>query len=269
MQTIICKDFDAMSKWAAEKVAEEIRRKPDALISFPGGDTPLGMVHEFARMVNAGEIDISKARFVMLDEWVGLNENDEGSCARFMKDNLFDRLEKPFAEVCLFDGRADDIEAERAKHEAFIKEHGPITVSVLGIGMNGHLGFNESGVDFSLSSHIIPLHPEHGVVLIGIQNRSNLDTQGFIAVNRDCRGDIFLFCVLHHGEKVRNLTVLRIYDGDSMPFGDFKPHSALGGYDELFHRNLPPFWYALLTAGLFPIENTALENWFVLQFLPW
>lgn len=159
MQTIICKDFDAMSKWAAEKVAEEIRRKPDALISFPGGDTPLGMVHEFARMVNAGEIDISKARFVMLDEWVGLNENDEGSCARFMKDNLFDRLEKPFAEVCLFDGRADDIEAERAKHEAFIKEHGPITVSVLGIGMNGHLGFNESGVDFSLSSHIIPLHP--------------------------------------------------------------------------------------------------------------
>lgn len=159
MQTIICKDFDAMSKWAAEKVAEEIRRKPDALISFPGGDTPLGMVHEFARMVNAGETDISKARFVMLDEWVGLNENDEGSCARFMKDNLFDRLEKPFAEVCLFDGRADDIEAERAKHEAFIKEHGPITVSVLGIGMNGHLGFNESGVDFSLSSHIIPLHP--------------------------------------------------------------------------------------------------------------
>lgn len=159
MQTIICKDFDAMSKWAAEKVAEEIRRKPDALISFPGGDTPLGMVHEFARMVNVGEIDISKARFVMLDEWVGLNENDEGSCARFMKDNLFDRLEKPFTEVCLFDGRADDIEAERAKHEAFIKEHGPITVSVLGIGMNGHLGFNESGVDFSLSSHIIPLHP--------------------------------------------------------------------------------------------------------------
>lgn len=159
MQTIICKDFDAMSKWAADKVAEEIRRKPDALISFPGGDTPLGMVHEFARMVNAGEVDISKARFVMLDEWVGLNENDEGSCARFMKDNLFDLLEKPFAEVCLFDGRAADIEAERAKHEAFIKEHGPITVSVLGIGMNGHLGFNESGVDFSLSSHIIPLHP--------------------------------------------------------------------------------------------------------------
>ena len=159
MQTIICKDFDAMSKWAAEKVAEELRRKPDALISFPGGDTPLGMVREFSRMVNAGEVDISKARFVMLDEWVGLNENDEGSCARFMKDNLFDLLEKPFAEVCLFNGRADDIEAERAKHEAFIREHGPITVSVLGIGMNGHLGFNESGVDFSLSSHIIPLHP--------------------------------------------------------------------------------------------------------------
>ena len=159
MQTIVCNDYDAMSKWAADKVAEALCRKPDALISFPGGATPLGMVREFARMVNAGEVDISKARFVMLDEWVGLNGQDEGSCAQFMQDNLFGLLEKPFAEVCCFDGRAADIEAERARHEAFIAEHGPITVSVLGIGMNGHLGFNESGVDFSLSSHIIPLHP--------------------------------------------------------------------------------------------------------------
>ena len=148
-----------MSKWAAQKVAEELLKKPDALISFPGGDTPLGMVHEFARMVNAGEVDISRARFVMLDEWVGLNEEDPGSCAQFMKENLFDLLQKPFAEVFCFDGRADSIDNERARHEAFIEEHGPITVSVLGIGMNGHLGFNESGVDFTLSSHIIPLHP--------------------------------------------------------------------------------------------------------------
>lgn len=159
MQTIICKDYDAMSKWAADRVAEALRRKPDALISFPGGDTPLGMVREFVRMVNAGEVDISKASFVMLDEWVGLNEADEGSCARFLEDNLFGPLQHHFAAVCCFDGRAADLEGERARHAAFIEEHGPITVSVLGIGMNGHLGFNESGVDFSLSSHIIPLHP--------------------------------------------------------------------------------------------------------------
>lgn len=157
MQTIICKDFDAMSRAAAEKVCAILKDKPDALLSFPGGDTPLGCVREFVRMVNAGECDISRASFVMLDEWVGLDETDEGSCAHFLKVNLFDALEKPFAHVFLFDGKAKDTDAMLRAHDAFITSRGGLTVSVLGIGMNGHLGFNEDGVDFSLRSHKIPL----------------------------------------------------------------------------------------------------------------
>lgn len=157
METIICKDYEALSRAAAERVRDILQETPDALVSFPGGDTPLGMVREFTRMVNEGECDISRASFVMLDEWVGLNETDAGSCANFLKENLFDRLEKPFAEVFCFDGKAADLGAELAAHDAFIRAHGGLTVSVLGIGMNGHLGFNEEGVDFSLRSHKIPL----------------------------------------------------------------------------------------------------------------
>lgn len=160
MEKIICADYDAMSTRAAESVRDIIRENPQALLSFPGGDTPLGMVRAFTKMVNAGEIDISKARFVMLDEWVGLDATNPGSCAAFLQENLFAPLQYPFAEICLLNGKAPDMDAELAAHDAFIRKCGGITVSMLGIGMNGHLGFNEDGVDFSLRSHKIPLAPK-------------------------------------------------------------------------------------------------------------
>lgn len=179
MQIIVCKDYEEMSRRAAELAAESIREKPEALVSFPGGDTPLGMVHTFADMVNSGEVDISRARYVSLDEWVGLSDTDEGSCGLFNRTELLGRLEKPFGDVYIINGAAEDIEAERASLDAYIASYGPLTVSVLGIGMNGHLGFNEDGVDFDLNAHIIPLsdttkrvmskyfgdkfHPEYGI----------------------------------------------------------------------------------------------------------
>lgn len=179
MQIIVCKDYEEMSRRAAELAAESIREKPDALVSFPGGDTPIGMVHAFADMVNEGKVDISRARYVSLDEWVGLSDQDEGSCGLFNRTQLLGRLKKPFGDVHLINGAAADIQAERAALDEYIAAYGPLTVSVLGIGMNGHLGFNEDGVDFNLNAHIIPLsdttkqvmskyfgdkfHPEYGI----------------------------------------------------------------------------------------------------------
>lgn len=179
MEIIVCKDYEAMSRRAAALAAEVLREMPDALLSFPGGDTPLGFVHCFADRVNAGEIDISRARYVSLDEWVGLGADDEGSCARFNRTELLGRLEKPFLDTHIINGATADIEAERAALDSYIAQYGPLSLSVLGIGMNGHLGFNEDGVDFGLNAHIIPLsettkkvmpkyfgekfHPEYGI----------------------------------------------------------------------------------------------------------
>lgn len=179
MQVIVCKDFEEMSRKAASLVADSVRENPQSLLSFPGGDTPLGMVHCFADMVNAGEIDISKTRYVSLDEWVGLSDTDEGSCGLFNRENLLNRLQMPFEGVHIINGAAADIEAERQALDDYIAQNGPLDVSVLGIGMNGHLGFNEDGVDFALNAHIIPLsdvtkrvmtkyfgekfHPEFGI----------------------------------------------------------------------------------------------------------
>ena len=179
MHIIVCKDYEEMSRKAAELAAESIRENPEALVSFPGGETPLGMVHVFADMVNAGEVDISKAHYVSLDEWVGLSDTDEGSCGLFNRTELLGHLEKPFVDVHLINGAAEDIQAERQALDDYIAQYGPLDVSVLGIGMNGHLGFNEDGVDFDMDAHIIPLsettknvmpkyfgdkfHPEYGI----------------------------------------------------------------------------------------------------------
>lgn len=157
MQVIVCKDYEEMSRRAAELAADSVRENAEALISFPAGDTPIGMVRTFADMVNADMIDISKARYVALDEWVGLSNQDMGSCGLFNMENLITRLHKPFFETYIINGAAEDIESERGKLNDFIEKHGPLDVSVLGIGLNGHLGFNEDGVDFNLNSHIIPL----------------------------------------------------------------------------------------------------------------
>jgi len=157
MEIIICKDYEGMSRKAAQLAADSIKEKPEALVSFPGGDTPLLMVHTFADMVNAGEVDITKSRYVSLDEWVGLSKEDDGSCGLFNQKELLDRLKVPFADAHIINGAADDPQEERNALNSYINQHGPITVSVLGIGMNGHLGFNESGVDFELEAHVIPL----------------------------------------------------------------------------------------------------------------
>lgn len=157
MHIVVCKDYEEMSRRAAEIVAEQIKKRPDGLISFPGGDTPLGMVHVFADMVNEGKIDISRTHYVSLDEWVGLSNEDEGSCGLFNQQNLLSRLQHPFAGTHIINGAAEDIEFERVALNDYISQYEPLDVSVLGIGMNGHLGFNENGVDFDLDAHIIPL----------------------------------------------------------------------------------------------------------------
>ena len=179
MHIVVCKDYEEMSRRAAEIVAEQVKKRPDGLISFPGGDTPLGMVHVFADMVNEGKVDISRTHYVSLDEWVGLSNEDEGSCGLFNQQNLLSRLQHPFAGTHIINGAAENIESERVALNDYISQYGPLDVSVLGIGMNGHLGFNENDVDFDLDAHIIPLsettrkvmtkyfgekfHPTHGI----------------------------------------------------------------------------------------------------------
>lgn len=157
MRVIVTKDYEEMSRCAADLVQQCVEQDPRALVSFPGGDTPVGMLEEFVRRVNDGTIDPSGLHFVQLDDWVGIGPQDEGSCSHFIRTRLLEKMDRPFAGQFTFDGSRDDIDQQLRDHDAYIRQYGPIAVDVLGIGMNGHLGFNENGVDFSLRSHRIPL----------------------------------------------------------------------------------------------------------------
>jgi len=157
MNIIVCENYDKMSQKACDLITKTLKNNPKGLYSFPGGDTPLGMFRAFTKAVNAGEVDISQANYVSLDEWIGMRITDEGSCGHFNQVNLLDSLEKQFKNTHIIDGAADSPEAEKEKLNSFINQYGPLEVSVLGIGLNGHLGFNEEGVDFSSDAHIIPL----------------------------------------------------------------------------------------------------------------
>ena len=157
MNLIVCKDYQEMSQKAAAMAAESICAEEEQLISFPGGETPAGMVEEFVRMVNSGAVDISHTRYVQLDEWVGLGENDMGSCAQFNRVNLLNKLRYPFLDFFLINGLAKDIQNECTLLNSYIDHFGPLSLSVLGIGMNGHLGFNEDGVNFENPAHVIQL----------------------------------------------------------------------------------------------------------------
>lgn len=159
MEIIITENYEEMSQKAARLAAQAVQENPKGLISFPAGDTPVGMVDAFVEMANAGQVDVSAARYVSLDEWVGLGAADAGSCRKFNQDHLVGPLKKPFEDIHLIDGMAKEPEAERRALQAYLEQHGPLALSVLGVGLNGHLGFNEDGVDFEQDTILIPLAP--------------------------------------------------------------------------------------------------------------
>lgn len=157
MKLYVNDDYALMSRKAAEIASDFIRKNPGALISFPGGSTPVGFIADFVRSVNDGVLDISQTRYVSLDEWVGLSNFDEGSCGHFNRTHLIEKLVSPFLDIHLIDGTAKDIEAERKGLEDYIAAHGPLGLSVLGIGLNGHIGFNEEGTSLDSTAMVVPL----------------------------------------------------------------------------------------------------------------
>ena len=138
-------DADALSERAAQLVAEQVRRKPDAVLGFATGATPLGLYRRLIEMHEAAGLDFSKVTTFNLDEYVGLPPRHPQSYHHFMWSNLFAHLNVSEARVFLPHSQPEDIEAFCAWYEAQIVRAGGIDLQILGIGANGHLAFNEPG----------------------------------------------------------------------------------------------------------------------------
>jgi 6-phosphogluconolactonase/glucosamine-6-phosphate isomerase/deaminase len=124
MKIAIYDTYDEMSKAAAELVAKQLAEKPASVLCFPSGDSPTGTLNFIAQWANEGRIDLSQCFFIGLDEWVGMDENDAGSCKYYLKHNFFDKLNTKLTNVTLFDAKAADLELECERINNFISSKG-------------------------------------------------------------------------------------------------------------------------------------------------
>lgn len=156
----IVSDYDEMSELAKEIIAEQIRNKPDSVIGFATGGTPLGLYQRLVDMYEKGQLDFSRVTTFNLDEYIGIGKDNPQSYYFYMYTNLFSKVNVNMDRVHIPDGLAtDDAEACR-DYESMISSSGGIDIQILGIGRNGHIGFNEPGTSFDSCTHVVKLTEE-------------------------------------------------------------------------------------------------------------
>lgn len=158
MLVIIKDNYEQMSIEAAKIVASVLRKKPDCVIGFATGSTPLGLYKELIRMHKDEGLDFSKVVSFNLDEYVGLPPNHPESYHYYMWENLFKHININPSNVHIPMGMAEDIEAFCEWYEKKINEHGGIDLQILGIGSNGHIAFNEPGSSLGSRTRIKTLN---------------------------------------------------------------------------------------------------------------
>ncbi len=154
MKLFIRDTYEEMSKAAAGDMMEIIQLLKNPVLCTASGDSPKGLYKELIKEMSKNKTDVSGWYFIGLDEWLGMNGNDEGSCRFHLKDQLFHQLNIAENKIVFFDGRAKDLQLECDRVDNFITRHGGIDVAIVGLGMNGHVGMNEPGTSSSLHSHV-------------------------------------------------------------------------------------------------------------------
>lgn len=150
-------DYDEMSRITASRIIRHINENPTGLYCFAGGDTPVGTMRLIACAAREGLVDLAQAYFVELDEWVGVDERDPGSCISYLRRNLYEPAGIDETRVHRFDSTAADLEGECAAADEFVAVHGGISLALLGVGVNGHLGFNEPDSALDAAAHVVEL----------------------------------------------------------------------------------------------------------------
>ncbi len=159
MRFIKVKTYDELSIKAAEIICGVVSLKPDCVLGLATGSTPLGTYKHMIEKCNSGEVDFSSARSVNLDEYVGLDGSNDQSYRYFMNTNLFEHINIDINNTRVPNGLAEDMAKEGANYDAYIESRGGIDIQLLGIGLDGHIGFNEPDSVFTKATHEVELDP--------------------------------------------------------------------------------------------------------------
>lgn len=157
MNILIVKDYNEMSRKAANIVVSQITLKPDSVIGLATGDTPKKMYEEIVELYNNGDVDFAQVKTFNLDEYYGLRKENPESYYYYMMENLFNHVNINKENINIPNGMAENIERECEEYEKRIEKAGGIDLQVLGIGRNGHIGFNEPDLKFEGKTHLVKL----------------------------------------------------------------------------------------------------------------
>ena len=159
MNFIKAKNYEELSVKAANIIAAQIVQKPDCVLGLATGSSPVGTYEKLAEYCSEGHIDFSKVTTVNLDEYAGMEETHEQSYRYFMNKNLFDKININKENTFVPNGCAKDLVAEGKAYDERIKKLGGIDLQLLGIGIDGHIGFNEPDDCFTAETHPVKLDP--------------------------------------------------------------------------------------------------------------
>ena len=157
MNLILCDTYEEISKAGADIIADVMKKKPDCVLGLATGSTPVGMYKKLIEMNRAGEISFARVTSYNLDEYYPIAPTHDQSYRYFMNVNLFDHVDVDKAKTFVPNGQTTDPVKEGAEYDRAIDAAGGIDVQVLGIGQNGHIGFNEPAEELVMGTHITPL----------------------------------------------------------------------------------------------------------------
>jgi glucosamine-6-phosphate deaminase len=157
MQISVFKDERVLGRTLAAQIAKSLADKPDLVLGLPTGRTPIRLYHELGAMHAKGQIDFARATTFNLDEFLGIPSSHPGSYRSFMQEHLFSRVNLSPERINIPNGAAADPAAECERYERAIAEAGGIDLQLLGIGTNGHIGFNEPARELAAMTHRVVL----------------------------------------------------------------------------------------------------------------
>jgi glucosamine-6-phosphate deaminase len=157
MRVVKVENYEEMSQKAADWIIRQVREKPDSVLGLATGGTVMGTYRLLAKDHRENGTSYQQIQTVNLDEYIGLSAKEEQSYHFYMKKWLFDDIQIPPENTHLLNGQAEDLEGECQRYEKLIESLGGLDLQLLGIGVNGHIGFNEPGTPFDSKTHIVQL----------------------------------------------------------------------------------------------------------------
>lgn len=157
MRLYRAKDYNDMSRKAAHIISAQVIMKPDCVLGLATGSTPIGTYKQLIEWYNNGDLDFAEVKTANLDEYKGLTRDNDQSYYYFMHENLFKHVNIKEENTNIPDGTEPDAAKECARYENVVHELGGVDLQLLGLGHNGHIGFNEPADEYPKETHIVDL----------------------------------------------------------------------------------------------------------------